>query len=212
MMLAKQSVRIGATKPATLSAARPASRNVVRRYKDKDSQAQEEVQGSKAPRNPITGQRLQNIESPKEGYEAVEYTAKGDKSGAGGARITDQLGAQADGRSFFEMQAFDGLGPEVVNSRLAMLGFAAALFFELTTGKDVYQQVKDYPLVTIATFVLFTSASWIPFLKGQSYNVKSGPFTPALEVTVGRIAMIGFAGLVLNEAYLGHAFFPRIFG
>jgi hypothetical protein len=33
-----------------------------------------------------------------------------------------------------------------------------------------------------------------------------------LEVTVGRIAMIGFAGLVLNEAYLGHAFFPKIFG
>jgi len=66
-----------------------------------------------------------------------------------------------------------------------MLGFAIAAFFELTTGKDVFQQVKDYPLITIATFVLFTSASWIPFLKGQSYNVKSGPFTPAVSVRAG---------------------------
>jgi len=40
-----------------------------------------------------------------------------------------------------EMQAFDGLGPEVTNSRLAMLGFAIAAFWELTQGLDVFQQV-----------------------------------------------------------------------
>lgn len=81
-----------------------------------------------------------------------------------------------------EIQAFDGLAPEVINSRLAMLGFAVAAFFELTQGLDVFQQVKAYPLLTIATFVIFTTASWIPFLQGQSYNVKSGPFTPAVRV------------------------------
>ena len=80
-----------------------------------------------------------------------------------------------------EIQAFDGLAPEVINSRLAMLGFAVAAFFELTQGLDVFQQVKAYPLLTIATFVIFTTASWIPFLQGQSYNVKSGPFTPAVS-------------------------------
>jgi hypothetical protein len=76
------------------------------------------------------------------------------------------------------MQAFDGLGPEVTNSRLAMLGFAIAAFWELTQGIDVFEQIKRYPLITIATFVIFTAASWIPFMQGQSYNVKSGPFTP----------------------------------
>lgn len=81
-----------------------------------------------------------------------------------------------------EMQAYDGLGPEVVNSRLAMLGFAVAAFWELTQGIDVFQQVDKYPLITIATFVIFTVASWIPFMQGQSYNVKSGPFTPAVSV------------------------------
>ena len=32
-----------------------------------------------------------------------------------------------------------------------------------------------------------------------------------LEVTVGRIAMIGFVGLILNEAYFGRPFFPHLF-
>ena len=73
------------------------------------------------------------------------------------------------------------MAPEVINSRLAMLGFAVAAFFELTQGLDVFQQIKTYPLLTIATFVIFTTASWIPFLQGQSYNVKSGPFTPAVS-------------------------------
>jgi hypothetical protein len=203
------------------------------------------------------------------------------------------------------MQAFDGLGPEVINSRLAMLGFAIAAFWELTQGINVFQQVDKYPLITIATFVTFTVASWIPFMQGQSYNVKSGPFTPAvsdalltqcvtsaprcfycseasciaaasalasldspfaacamrtaitcsmkgamrcmrsclllhvlescneshrltvvccavlccpalsvplqLEVTLGRIAMIGFVGLILNEAYFQRPFFPHLF-
>ena len=76
-----------------------------------------------------------------------------------------------------EIQAYDGLAPEIINSRLAMLGFAVAAYFELVQGKDVFQQVKAYPLLTVATFVIFSVASWIPFLQGQSYNVKSGPFT-----------------------------------
>jgi hypothetical protein len=62
-----------------------------------------------------------------------------------------------------------------------MLGFAVAAFWELTQGIDVFQQVHRYPLLTIATFVVFTAASWIPFMQGQSYNVKSGPFTPAVS-------------------------------
>jgi hypothetical protein len=64
-----------------------------------------------------------------------------------------------------------------------MLGFAVAAYFELVQGKDVFQQVKAYPLLTVATFVIFSVASWIPFLQGQSYNVKSGPFTPKVGRT-----------------------------
>jgi hypothetical protein len=30
-------------------------------------------------------------------------------------------------------------------------------------------------------------------------------------VTVGRIAMIGFTGLIVNEAFFGKPFFPHLF-
>ena len=62
-----------------------------------------------------------------------------------------------------------------------MLGFAVAAGFELFQGLDVFQQVKAYPLLTVATFVVFSVASWIPFMQGQRYNVKSGPFTPKVS-------------------------------
>jgi hypothetical protein len=32
-----------------------------------------------------------------------------------------------------------------------------------------------------------------------------------LEVTTGRIAMIGIVGLILNEAYFARPFFPHLF-
>jgi hypothetical protein len=32
-----------------------------------------------------------------------------------------------------------------------------------------------------------------------------------LEVTIGRIAMLGFTGLILNEAFFGKPFFPHLF-
>jgi hypothetical protein len=88
-----------------------------------------------------------------------------------------------------EIQAYDGLAPEIINSRLAMLGFAVAAYFELVQGNDVFQQVKAYPLLTVTTFVIFSVASWIPFLQGQSYNVKSGPFTPKVGAGQRRCMM-----------------------
>jgi hypothetical protein len=166
------------------------------------------VQGGAAPKNPVTGEPLQQIKKPSESYESTVFHT----SAAQNARISNQLDAQPGGRDFVELQAFDGLGPEVINSRLAMLGFAIALFLELTTGKDIVEQTRAFPLSTIFTFVIFISASWIPFSKGQSYNVKSGPFTPAREVSIGRVAMIGFTGMLITELFLRHAVFPQIIG
>jgi hypothetical protein len=214
MVVAMKSV--GMTRTMALAGSRLAPRvspvssrtSIIRRFRESDNQAQKEVQGGNAPKNPITGEPLQQVNKQSESYQSQIFTNQGDAK----ARITSQLDAQPNGRPFGELQAFDGLGPEVINSRLAMLGFAVALFFELTTGKDVIEQTRSYPLLTIATFVIFTVASWIPFQAGQSYNVKSGPFTPALEVATGRIAMIGFSGLLLTELYLQHPVFPQIFG
>ena len=69
---------------------------VLRRYKEGE-QADTSEQGSKAPRNPITGQRLTPISSEKEGYQATEQIPQ---SEATSARINKQLGAQPGGRPF----------------------------------------------------------------------------------------------------------------
>jgi len=54
---------------------------------------------------------------------------------------------------------------QVINSRLAMLGFVAAVAAEFATGRPVSQQVAISPGPIAATFVLFSVASLIPILK-----------------------------------------------
>jgi hypothetical protein len=156
----------------------------------------------------VTGDTIEYAKG-KDAYQSQQVT---DQANYDKARILTQLDAKPEGREWGEIQAWDGLGPEVINSRLAMLGFAIALVLELTTGLDVYNQAREFPLMTIAVFVIFTAASWIPFEKGTSYNVKSGIFTPSREILLGRIAMVGFTGLILTELALKHAVFPRLFG
>eukprot|EP00873_Tetraselmis_striata_P035450 jgi/Tetstr1/455714/TSEL_042521.t1 len=73
--------------------------------------------------------------------------------------------------------AFSGPAPEVINGRLAMLGFAAALGAELSTGQTGKKET---------TF---------------------GPFTPGAEMLNGRAAMIGFASLLAYEAFKGSPLF-----
>ena len=48
---------------------------------------------------------------------------------------------------------------QVVNSRLAMLGFVAAITAEAATHKGVLQQVSIAPIAIAATFLLFTGDS-----------------------------------------------------
>jgi len=76
-------------------------------------------------------------------------------------------------------------------ARSSQLGFAAALGAELSTGEPVLTQLGDAPAAIAATFVAFTVASLIPMLKGANPEEALGPFTPAVEKTNGRFAMIG---------------------
>lgn len=61
-------------------------------------QADTSGQGSKAPKNPITGQRLEPVtDVKKEGYQAQQGVGQTNETSA---RIMGQLGAQEGGRSF----------------------------------------------------------------------------------------------------------------
>ena len=55
---------------------------------------------------------------------------------------------------------------QVINSRLAMLGFVAAVGAELATGTPVSAQLQQATVPIIATFVLFSVASLIPHSQG----------------------------------------------
>ena len=109
--------------------------------------------------------------------------------------------------SIGEAMAFSGSAPEIINGRLAMLGFVAALGAEFASQETVVQQVAEGPKVLIfGTFLLFTIASLIPILKGAKKEAL-GPFTPAAEMLNGRAAMLGIAFLLLSEASQNAPFF-----
>lgn len=100
---------------------------------------------------------------------------------------------------------FDG-APEIVNCRLAMLGFVAGLGAELSTNESVYAQFTQAAPTVIAVAALFTAATLAPILKGNQPE-SFGPFEPRAELLNGRIACLGLAGLLIVEAVKGSALF-----
>lgn len=72
-------------------------------------------------------------------------------------------------------------------SRLAMVGFLAALGAEFGTGETVSQQLISGGVGTwmAAVFVLFSLGSLVPMLKGVQNDKAFGPFTPYAELANG---------------------------
>ncbi|KAG6553409.1 hypothetical protein Mapa_005144 [Marchantia paleacea] len=107
-------------------------------------------------------------------------------------------------RSFGSLFTFDGAAPETINGRLAMLGFVWALSAEKVTSLTVVEQIFNPGSSGLVFFVgaiqIFTYASMIPFLHGESTDGRSwGPFNARAERWNGRLAMIGFAALIIDE-------------
>ncbi len=104
-----------------------------------------------------------------------------------------------------EAMAFNA-APELINGRLAQLGFLAAVMAELVSQESITQQIGDAWLPISLTVVLISAASLIPVLKGAKREA-FGPLTPEAEVVNSRVAMIGFAALLGIEAFKGSALF-----
>lgn len=76
--------------------------------------------------------------------------------------------------------------PEVINCRLAMLGFAAAVVVEGLTGKNVIQQAQSEPVPIAVISLIFIVASLIPIVKGVPRRGNS-VFTADAELWNGRL-------------------------
>lgn len=127
-------------------------------------------------------------------------------SGAPWPRPEVERRPETGSKSFYSLLAFDGAAPETINGRLAMLGFVWAVVVERMTGLTVLQQLTDAGQPGLLYFLgavqLLTYASLVPIMSGESTDArKFGPFTAQAERWNGRVAMIGFLGLVLTELF-----------
>lgn len=108
--------------------------------------------------------------------------------------------------SFGDAMAISGPVPEVVNGRVAMIGFVAAVAAEMASGNTVASQFGSATPGVLIFAAAFSAASLIPTLAGKPAEAV-GPFTPQAEALNGRAAMIGLAALFLIEGATGSALF-----
>nr|GMD95154.1 early light-induced protein, chloroplastic-like [Ipomoea batatas] len=94
-----------------------------------------------------------------------------------------------------------GPGPERINGRLAMIGFAAAMGMELANGGDLFAQISNGGVTWfLGTTALLTLASVIPLFQGVTAESKSkGLMTADAEIWNGRFAMLGLVALAFTE-------------
>ncbi|KAK9829414.1 hypothetical protein WJX72_005719 [[Myrmecia] bisecta] len=140
----------------------------------------------------------------------IENVEAGNVSNENAERRADIQGKP----TFTEAQAFDGPVPETINGRLAMLGVTAALAAEFFGTHDgIKQQIAAEPVGVLAAFVIISLASYIPVFRGYTRKepFENGIFTAKAENWNGRLAMVGFAGILITEALSGKTI-PEFYG
>uniref|UniRef100_A0A383W8P1 Chlorophyll a-b binding protein, chloroplastic n=1 Tax=Tetradesmus obliquus TaxID=3088 RepID=A0A383W8P1_TETOB len=217
MIATKQSVACRALGSRCLPA-RPFSssqrRSVVRRFKEDPR-----PEFAKSNTEELRKDRVQtsNPTEPRLSQEQIEEVQRkgrpGDEMGFEPGSISKEtaemradLGKQAN---FWDMQVFDGPAPETINGRASMLAVVLGLFLEARTGQGLLEQTKDHPISVFAVFVVIALASYIPLARGYTrkepyanHNLGFN-WTPKAENWNGRIAMMGFTGMLLTEWIAG---------
>merc|ERR1712078_28410 len=118
---------------------------------------------------------------------------------------------------------FNAWAPEVINGRLAQLGFVAAVQSEISTGQTLAEQFQNNFTAFGASVLLVTVASFAPSLQqaitkdlpgNKSIGYASDPktiapsedpfgiFKESSEMANSRAAMVGIAAMLVTEQLL----------
>uniref|UniRef100_A0ACD5UP72 Uncharacterized protein n=1 Tax=Avena sativa TaxID=4498 RepID=A0ACD5UP72_AVESA len=111
--------------------------------------------------------------------------------------------------SVWDALAFSGPAPERINGRLAMVGFVAALSVEAARGGGLLDQAGSGAGLGwfLTTAAVFSVASMVPLLQGQTVESKSsGIWSADAELWNGRFAMLGLVALAATEFITGAPF------
>jgi len=108
--------------------------------------------------------------------------------------------------SLFDAFKFNGPAPELIQGRLAMVGFLAGSSKEAETGMTLLQQATHLSVPQILGLLLIVVASLQP-IRRAAKSEPFGVFTPRAEITNGRAAMLGFAIVAALEWNAGVCFF-----
>jgi hypothetical protein len=133
-----------------------------------------------------------------------------------GAEARANMGSER-APTFQEAEAFDGPLPETINGRAAMIGVLSGLAAEFGRNVGLKQQIFEAPGPILATFLLIAVASAVPVFRGYTRKEKfaNSFWSPKAENWNGRLAMIGFASILLTEQFSGKntvEFWSQFFG
>lgn len=188
IVLPSQGLRLPAR--PTAGARRAAALVVRAENKDSYEKLEAPVRPESSPLN--VGPKVSDRQS-----EADEFL-KSDTANPDRALLNSDVG-------FLDAMRFKGSAPEIINCRLAMLGFVAAVAAERVAGINVFEQVNIAPVPIALTFLTFTIASLVPMYRGVKRS-GNGFWTPDAELWNGRAAMIGMVAVVINTYVRGSVF------
>lgn len=89
-----------------------------------------------------------------------------------------------------EVFSFNGSAPEVINGRLAMIGFVAAVGCELFTGQTLGAQAWANFGFVLKLVLLVSAGTLATIYRGVKNDEAFGPLTPEAELKNGRMAMV----------------------
>jgi hypothetical protein len=104
--------------------------------------------------------------------------------------------------------------PELINGRLAMVGFLAGGGAELFGAGPLLKQAGSATQPVLIVFALLIAASVIPVVKGgegdyskslDDFQLPKEVFSKTMELVHGRAAMAGLAGMLVLESLIGRA-------